>query len=165
MKWLLLLYPRPWRDRYEAEFLALLDDLDTRPWSLRIVLDLLLGAVDARLRPQITARSPESVPLASASSRNSIMSHNLTTSRMSSYRVLAITWTAGAMVLIALVAAFNSPLTTRDLLDELSFLPVAIAMTFWLAARKDLTPRGRTIARLSLAVLLVLLPVLIFFPA
>ena len=44
------LYPRPWRVRYESEFLAL---LAARPPSLRDRLDIVLGAVDARIRPQL----------------------------------------------------------------------------------------------------------------
>src|SRR5690348_1403763 len=44
---LLRLYPAAWRDRYGDEFAALLDDC---PSSLALVLDVLLGALDARLR-------------------------------------------------------------------------------------------------------------------
>ena len=47
---LVRLYPRAWRDRYEAEFLALLDD---RPPRLLDRLDILLGAVDAHLEPEV----------------------------------------------------------------------------------------------------------------
>lgn len=48
--WLLALYPRAWRKRYGEEFLAL---LDSAPPSPRDVVDCLLGAVDARLHPQM----------------------------------------------------------------------------------------------------------------
>jgi hypothetical protein len=41
MRWLLRLYPRRWRDRYEAELLALVDDL---PPSPAIAVDLIRGA-------------------------------------------------------------------------------------------------------------------------
>lgn len=44
---LLRLYPAAWRDRYGDEFAALLDDC---PSSLALVFDVLLGALDARLR-------------------------------------------------------------------------------------------------------------------
>ena len=43
---LLRLYPGAWRDRYEAEVLAVLDQLELGP---RARLDLLRGALDARL--------------------------------------------------------------------------------------------------------------------
>jgi hypothetical protein len=47
MRWLLRLYPRWWRERYGDEFAALLEDLrGDRP----VVLDIVKGAVDARLR-------------------------------------------------------------------------------------------------------------------
>jgi hypothetical protein len=41
------LYPRAWRQRYEEEFLALLDQ---SPVSWRIVIDVALGAGAERLR-------------------------------------------------------------------------------------------------------------------
>ncbi len=54
MSRLLLLYPRPWRRRYEAEFLALLAE---RPPTTRDRLDIVRGALDARLRPQLPGES------------------------------------------------------------------------------------------------------------
>ena len=47
---LLRLYPRQWRRRYGEEMSAL---LATEKLSLRSVADLLAGAVDARLNPQL----------------------------------------------------------------------------------------------------------------
>jgi hypothetical protein len=44
-RWLLRLYPAAWRARYGEEFAAL---LDLAPLSLWTVLDILLGALDAR---------------------------------------------------------------------------------------------------------------------
>jgi hypothetical protein len=46
---LLRLYPRAWRDRYGDEFLAL---LESKPPDLLDRLDIVRGAVDARLHPQ-----------------------------------------------------------------------------------------------------------------
>jgi hypothetical protein len=43
------LYPRGWRDRYEAEFLALLSERPPDPLDR---IDIVRGAVDARLHPQ-----------------------------------------------------------------------------------------------------------------
>lgn len=54
---LVRLYPRAWRDRYEDEFLAVLDD---RPPRLLDRLDILLGALDAHLDPEVPdASTPE----------------------------------------------------------------------------------------------------------
>ena len=44
--WLVRLYPAGWRERYEDEFVAMLED--ARP-SLTDYADILLGALDARL--------------------------------------------------------------------------------------------------------------------
>lgn len=49
MKRLLWLYPRPWRARYQAEVRAL---LEATPGGWRDALDLIMGAIDARLHPQ-----------------------------------------------------------------------------------------------------------------
>jgi hypothetical protein len=46
---LLRLYPLSWRERYGAEFLALISE---RPPSLADRADILRGAIDARLHPQ-----------------------------------------------------------------------------------------------------------------
>ena len=49
-KYLLWLYPRHWRERYEEEMLAM---LELRPCSLLDALDLILGAFDAHLHPSL----------------------------------------------------------------------------------------------------------------
>jgi len=48
-RWLIRLYPQAWRERYEAEFVALLEE---SPTTLLDTLDLTLGALDAHLDPQ-----------------------------------------------------------------------------------------------------------------
>jgi hypothetical protein len=47
---LLRLYPLSWRERYAEEFLALISE---RPPSLADRVDILRGAIDARLHPQL----------------------------------------------------------------------------------------------------------------
>jgi hypothetical protein len=54
MTQLVRLYPRPWRDRYEAE---VLDLLEQRPPSIRDAVDLVRGALDAHLHPQAERES------------------------------------------------------------------------------------------------------------
>lgn len=49
MSMLIRLYPRAWRDRYEAEMVDLLAE---RSVSVRDVVDLVRGAGDAHLHPQ-----------------------------------------------------------------------------------------------------------------
>ena len=46
LRWVLTLYPRQWRDRYGEEFLAL---LESQPVSIGVFVDVLAGAIDARL--------------------------------------------------------------------------------------------------------------------
>lgn len=55
MSGLLRLYPAAWRERYEEEFLAL---LEARPPTLGDRFDVVRGAIDARLHPQVQ-RSPQ----------------------------------------------------------------------------------------------------------
>jgi len=57
MSILLRLYPRPWRDRFEEEFVAVLSD---RPPSLAARADIVRGAIDAWLQPQLAG--PDRVP-------------------------------------------------------------------------------------------------------
>jgi len=49
--YVLHLYPRPWRERYGEEFLAMLEQ---RPLSFLDGLDLLRGALDAHLHPALS---------------------------------------------------------------------------------------------------------------
>lgn len=51
MSALVRLYPRPWRERYEKEFLAV---LASRPPSIGDRVDIVRGAVDARLHPELS---------------------------------------------------------------------------------------------------------------
>lgn len=51
MTWLLRLYPRAWQRRYGEEVAEL---LASEPPSLRLLVDLIAGAIDARLNPHWT---------------------------------------------------------------------------------------------------------------
>jgi hypothetical protein len=56
MNGLVRLYPRAWRDRYEAEFVDLLEQ---RPGSIGVTIDVVRGALDAHLHPQdVTGSMP-----------------------------------------------------------------------------------------------------------
>jgi len=56
MTWPVRLYPRAWRERYGAELEAL---LEARPPTLGDRLDLIRGALDARVDPQVGSSAPE----------------------------------------------------------------------------------------------------------
>jgi hypothetical protein len=55
MSRLLELYPALWRERYGAEFVGL---LESRPPSFGDRVDIVRGAIDARLDPQVGASDP-----------------------------------------------------------------------------------------------------------
>jgi hypothetical protein len=57
--WILRLYPQGWRERYEAEMGALLEQHHITLWT---ILDLLMGALDARLDPHYR-RAHQLLPL------------------------------------------------------------------------------------------------------
>jgi len=58
---LVRLYPRAWRDRYEEEFLAM---LEARPPTAGDRLDIVRGAIDARIHPQVRRpEAPEPAPV------------------------------------------------------------------------------------------------------
>ena len=71
MRWLARelagLYPRAWRERYEEEFLALLEQ---KTVSLSDLLDVALGVLDAWLKPQMTS---EGVTIVIARMRTSVL--------------------------------------------------------------------------------------------
>ena len=50
-RWLLRLYPHAWRDRYEDEFAALLEQC---PFSWGDLLDIIVGAIDAHMHPCVS---------------------------------------------------------------------------------------------------------------
>ena len=56
MRALLRLYPKAWRDRYGDEFAGI---LAAQRMSPRLLLDIIGGAVDARLQPQVRANKGE----------------------------------------------------------------------------------------------------------
>lgn len=55
MSRLLRLYPAAWRERYEAEFVGTLEE---RPVDLAGSVDILHGAIDAHLHPELTGGAP-----------------------------------------------------------------------------------------------------------
>jgi len=103
--WLLNLYPRTWRDRYGAEMAELLRE---RRWSPGLVADLVAGAVDARLHPQLQCptapnESPEAKERATMMTRTSPWYCSRNTPRLTAreqWPVIALSL-AGVLVLTA----------------------------------------------------------------
>ena len=65
LRWVLTLYPRRWRDRYGEEFLALLESQPVSIGVIGVIVDVVAGAIDARLH--------RDYPLATASSEEATM--------------------------------------------------------------------------------------------
>lgn len=93
---LIALYPQEWRTRYEAEFLSLMADRPPDPLDR---LDIIRGAIDARLHPQVRT-TPEELPAPEAPDSGSAWP-------------VRIGWLmlAGALLWIAtIVIAINGPI-------------------------------------------------------
>jgi hypothetical protein len=91
------LYPRAWRTRYEDEFLALLSD---RPPDVLDRLDIVRGAVDARLHPPAQP-SPDPIDPPVARGPWPV-------------RVGWLTIAGGVLWILALVVAVNGPMVVDD---------------------------------------------------
>ncbi len=106
MSRLVRLYPQPWRDRYETEFVALLRE---RPPTARDVLDTFLGAVDAHLHPYLaggdiepspwTHRIPGLLALTAGAIWSALVLLNLFQPESASWAGSLITWSILLMVL------------------------------------------------------------------
>jgi len=119
---LVALYPRTWRDRYEDEFLALLSE---RPPDQVDRIDIVRGAVDARLHPQVqgSPAAPETPALGGPWP----------------VRVGWLTLAGGVLWVAALVVAINSPIviyeTYRDAAPSMvTYRDAAASMPLFFAA-------------------------------
>ena len=81
MKALLALYPGPWRRRYGVEFAAMLEAQQPSPG---LIFDIVLGAIDAHLDPQIAEdgddplrRRMKEVVMDGLRSRNALLAFGL----------------------------------------------------------------------------------------
>jgi hypothetical protein len=116
MSRLVALYPRTWRERYEVEFLALMAD---RPPSPGDRLDVIRGALDARLHPQLDpSRSgePESSRPAWLGTALAVLAGLLWAAAGVAFAASSIDPTLGykrtdGAVLLAVAAAFVAGLT------------------------------------------------------
>ena len=109
MRILLRLYPATWRARYEEEFLAVLEE---RPLSPFDVIDIMLGALDARLRPR-------SLAIEVAPRR-----YQPVHQRISGYAAIA----GGAVALLMVAIGLLVPEPTSGLLGVILYPVVAIAL-------------------------------------
>jgi hypothetical protein len=102
LTWLLRLYPRAWRRRYEDEFAALLEHHPTSP---RLILDIILGAIDAHLWPQVSAAGRELAAKAAGGGRAMLSEEYQGTVRIDPSTVVAV---ALSLLMLAMVVAVGS---------------------------------------------------------
>ena len=104
MKWsrLLWLYPSEWRQRYGAEFLAMVEETPATP---RAALDVVRGAADAHLRPHLPAEGGKRFPVARAWLRNAAVAFAVQMSLfwVWSFAALLAGWSLGRLTVGNLV--------------------------------------------------------------
>ena len=119
MKAILKLYPRTWRNRYEAEVAALIDE---HPLRLRDRLDLLWGAIDAHVCAQ-----PASQELAFAGGRE----RGIVTSWLPQTWPSLLILTA-LVTLIGYIVQTGFVLDGKELLKAMAvYVPTTLAIGFW----------------------------------
>lgn len=129
MRLLLRLYPAAWRARYEDEFLAVLEE---RPLSPFDVFDVVLGALDARLRPR-------SLAIDLAPRRTNPMN-----ARIAGFAAIV----GGALIIIALPAAWllgDIPEEVATIVQIAIFLTVEIALLVALIGLSAVQGRRRPV--------------------
>ncbi len=126
MTWMLRLYPRAWRRRYGEEVEAL---LTSEPRSFRLFLDLMAGAIDARVNPQWT---PATSPSGGQEAMSSIL-RLCSTSRFSrEEQSQSVAWMIGGslgFVGIAIVIQLGFGLTILSQTVLYSAYPMALILS------------------------------------
>ncbi len=133
---LLRLYPRAWRERYGEEFLAALDE---GPLHWQQVVDIVSGAIDARLSADVRAAtgSRSRVDGGGTMTLKSLMACDRRQARFTTRDSLV---GAGAMIvfsvllgIIGVFAGLGGAPRTADALAQLGFpVSLTLSMPFWL---------------------------------
>jgi hypothetical protein len=111
------LYPRAWRDRYEVEFLGLIGDRPPTPLER---FDIVRGALDAHLHPQVRRRGEAAPP-------SPMLEDDLRLARRLGFAAIigAVLW------LTALAIAATGPVVYDD---QGAYRDGAAALPFWFLA-------------------------------
>lgn len=130
MTWMLRLYPRGWRRRYGGEVTAL---VASEPRSFRLFLDLLAGAIDARLNPQWT---PADTPAGTKGNDPMISIRRLcaTSGFPPADRKRSSAWLIGGslgFVLLSLVLELGFDLTVVSQAFLFGAFPLALILSGW----------------------------------
>jgi hypothetical protein len=143
---LIRLYPRAWRHRYGDEMAQVLAD---QPVTLRLVVDLIAGAVDARINPQLSSAARNAVESNGGTAVTKILTHcqpqDITQSEyLRSIVVLFATTIALAGAYLQLKRTFGDH-PVIDAFGSATF-PVAVLASSWETYLK----RYSRVARLSI---------------
>ena len=155
-RWLVRLYPKDWRRRYGDEFEAMLAAQQITPG---MVIDIVAGALDARVRPQAVAAVDN--PLGVEGER---MTTNLLKRCASGgprldardQRIGTAVMLGSSLVLAALYVAASARYRGNELVDAFGVMLFPLAMTLALPFTylKDQTRRAKTITiGITLAIL------------
>jgi hypothetical protein len=143
MTWLLVLYPPRWRRRYGDELRQL---LGSQRFSLRTVVDLIAGAIDAWVAPQPIPMQPaaagqkEGVTMLATMLKLGCSGSDVKVTRQDAFKSTAV-MLGGTIVLTALWLTLRARLADRTYTDAFS------AMTFlvpYLLSMPYTTLKGRS---------------------
>lgn len=127
MTWLLRLYPRAWRDRYGEEVAVMLQNA---PRTLRLALDLVAGAIDARLNPQWTPRLD--AVQEGRKTMGSLLAYCQPEGVSRADHVRSMAWMLGATVVLSLVYIVLKRMYGANALVEafgIAALPIAMTLS------------------------------------
>ena len=144
------LYPAAWRERYELEFVEL---LATRPPTLMDQIDIVRGAVDAHLHPQVPHRRGIQSP-SSASEDNVRLGRRLGLGAVGGAALWMIAWIVAALGPVR----YDGDGAYRDGAAAAPFLLGAVGLLAGgLGGQLVRLPRSARLARIGAAVALLFL--------
>lgn len=144
MKDLIRLYPRTWRARYGDELATLLSA--ERP-TIRLALDLIAGAIDARLNPQ----RPLGKPAGGADRKEPTMGRPYfcqpSDVGAAEYRKSMIGMLGGTLLLSAIYIALKRTTGDNPIVDAfgISAFPIALLLSGRTTYFKPYSPRARAV--------------------
>jgi hypothetical protein len=145
MTWLLTLYPPRWRRRYGDELRTL---IESQPFSIQAVIDLVAGAIDAWLEPQKIHTQPAMAGEKGVTMTGSMMKLGCAgrVSREDARKSVAITL-GGTIVFTALWMALRVYVDEKNYVNAFSVLAFLIPYLF---SMRYTSLKGRSAATQSI---------------
>jgi hypothetical protein len=164
MKALVWLYPRAWRDRYGDEVAALI--ATERP-SVRLALDLIAGAIDARLNPQSPPGHPAGAPRGGTAMER-LFAHCQPSESTPAEQRRSVAWMlGGTLVLVVAYISLKRAFGDTLLVDALgvSLFPISLLVSGHETYFKPYSRAARTIIIGTCSAVVFLLSLLAAFVA